>query len=255
MQTRPHYDKVDDQFGAQANAYVTSAVHASGHDLDRVEALAAEIRPDRALDLGCGGGHIAYRLAAHARQVTASDLSPAMLAAVSRTAAERGLANIETALAPAEALPFEDARFDFLASRFTAHHWRDFEAGLREARRVLRRGSTTVFIDGITARGSMADTHLQAIELLRDPSHVRDYSQAEWTAALDRSGFAVTEATSWRLRMDYETWVERMRTSPTHRAAIRSLQAGASQEVRERLGIEPDGSFMLDVAMIVARAG
>lgn len=255
MQTRPHYDKVDDQFGAQAQAYVTSAVHASGHDLDRLEALAAEARPERALDLGCGGGHVAYRLAAHAGAVTASDLSPAMLAAVARTAIERGLANIETVQAPAEALPFGDAQFDFLASRFTAHHWRDFEAGLRQARRVLKPGSPAVFIDGVAPRGALADTHLQAIELLRDPSHVRDYGLGEWTAALARSGFDLIEATTFRLRMEYEVWVERMRTSPTHRAAIRSLQAGASEEVRERLGIEPDGSFMLDVAMLRTRAG
>jgi hypothetical protein len=112
-----------------------------------------------------------------------------------------------------------------------------------------------VFIDATAPRGALADTHLQAIELLRDPSHGRDYSLAEWSAALERSGFAIAATTTWRIRMDYETWVERMRTPATHRAAIRALQGLASDEVRERLAIEPDGSFLLDVAMFETRAG
>jgi ubiquinone/menaquinone biosynthesis C-methylase UbiE len=174
---------------------------------------------------------------------------------VARTAAERGLFNIDTVPAAAEALPFADGEFDFLACRYSAHHWRDLEAGLRQARRVLKPGAQAVFIDAISPRGALADTHLQAIELLRDPSHGRDYSLAEWSAALERSGFAVTAVATWRIRMDYETWVERMRTPATHRAAIRALQALASDEVRERLAIEPDGSFLLDVALFETRAG
>lgn len=126
------------QFGPQAGAYVSSAVHASGADLDAVAALAARTKPARALDLGCGGGHVAYALAPHARSVAAVDLSAEMLAAVGAEAARRGLKNIETVQAPAENLPFADGAFDCLVSRYSAHHWRDVAAGLREARRVLR---------------------------------------------------------------------------------------------------------------------
>ncbi len=74
--------------------------------------------------------------------------------------------------------------FDFLACRFSAHHWRGFETGLREARRVLVGGSTAVFIDAVATGSAPMDTHLQAIELLRDTSHVRNYRAAEWLGAL-----------------------------------------------------------------------
>ena len=134
-----HEKVVEAQFGPQARAYVESAVHASGADLDAVEALVRELRPELALDLGAGGGHVAYVMARHARRVIAADLSREMLAAVAATARGKGLSNIETVEAPAERLPFEDSTFDFVASRFSAHHWRDFGAGLREARRALRR--------------------------------------------------------------------------------------------------------------------
>ena len=79
------------QFGPCAAAYVTSAVHASGADLDALEAIASRAHPTRALDLGCGGGHVSYRLAPHAEEVIACDLSQDMLAAVASTATEKRL--------------------------------------------------------------------------------------------------------------------------------------------------------------------
>lgn len=247
-----HAAQVAAQFGPRANAYVTSAVHASGEDLDHLEALVSPRPGGRALDLGCGGGHVAYRLAGSMASVVACDLSEDMLAAVARTAAERGLSNIETRQSRAERLPFADGEFDLVASRFSAHHWTDFAAGVREARRVLKPGGLAVFIDGAGLEKPAADTHLQAIELLRDTSHVRDYSAAEWTAALSRAGFAVQALRRRRLRMDFAAWTERMRTPAPNVQAILALQAGASSETRDALGIEPDGSFMLDVLTLEA---
>ncbi|HXE23519.1 MAG TPA: class I SAM-dependent methyltransferase, partial [Roseiarcus sp.] len=176
--TKAHARVVEAQFGPQAKAYVESAVHAQGADLEAIGALAETLRPDQALDLGAGGGHVAYALARHARRVVATDLSPAMLAAVAETARGKGFANIETVEAPAERLPFADETFDFVASRYSAHHWRDFGAGLRQARRVMKRGARAVFADAYAPGEALLDTHLQAIELLRDHSHVRDYSLA-----------------------------------------------------------------------------
>ena len=135
-----HERVVEAQFGPRARAYVESAVHSQGADLDAIGALAKKLHPELALDLGAGGGHVSYVVARHARRVIATDLSSEMLAAVAETAREKGLSNIETSEAPAERLPFEDEMFDFVASRYSAHHWRDFDGGLREARRALKRG-------------------------------------------------------------------------------------------------------------------
>lgn len=251
---RPHDQVVDAQFGPRAQAYVQSAVHAAGEDLEALEALVRRLRPARALDLGCGGGHVAYRLAQHAGAVVACDLSAEMLAAVRETAAARGLSNLTTELAAAERLPFEDAAFDFVASRFSAHHWRDLHAGLAEARRVAKAGASAVFIDAVAPGRPLLDTHLQAVELLRDTSHVRDYTPGEWAAAVERAGFDVTTVRRHRLRMDFATWTERMDTPAVQAEAVRALQRQASEEVRAHFGIEPDGSFQLDVMTLVAVA-
>jgi len=249
-----HGELVEAQFGPQAKAYVESAVHASGADLDALEAIVRAGRPAAAIDLGCGGGHVSYLMARHAARVTAVDLSKDMLAAVAATAQSRGLGNIETHQAAVEKLSFADARFDFLGCRYSAHHWQDFEGGLREARRVLKPDAPAVFIDAFAQASPLLDTHLQAVELLRDTSHVRDYSQAEWLMFLGRAGFAVTAFQSWRVRMDFPVWITRMRTPAQHADAIRSLQNAASAKVRQHFEIEADGSFMLDVGMFVAKA-
>lgn len=240
------------QYGPRANDYVTSLTHSSGDDLDQLDGLLRGHAGARVLDLGCGGGHVSYRASPHVASVVACDLTPDMLEAVGRTAASHGLSNIVLQQAPAEALPFEQRSFDFVLCRFSAHHWHDMEAGLREARRVLRPDGQAVFIDTIAPVDPLLDTHLQAVELLRDGSHVPNYSVPEWIAALSRARFAVTGLTCRRLRLEFPTWIARTRTSPTHADVIRSLQDNAPQAVREHFAVAEDGSFTLDTMTVTA---
>lgn len=253
MQTA-HDKNVQNQFGPRAAAYVESAVHSQGQDLMDLAALTEKAAPQHAIDLGCGGGHVAYTMAKYAGKVTATDLSADMLAVVAATAKSKGLDNVETVEASAEKLPFENATFDFLGCRYTAHHWLDVEAGLREGRRVLKSGSPAVFIDVYASGRPLLDTHLQSVELLRDTSHVRNYSIGEWMTMLSRAGFALHASRTFRLRMHFKTWIERMATPALYAEAIRALQKDAPAEVKAHFGIEADGSFMLDMVMIEATA-
>jgi SAM-dependent methyltransferase len=252
--TTSQHDFVANHYAPRAQAYVSSAVHASGPDLDQIEAFVRGSADARALDLGCGGGHVSYRAAPHVREVVACDLTPDMLAQVKKTAAERGLANIVTRQAAAERLPFEAGAFDFVLSRYSAHHWNNFEAGLREARRVLKEGGRAIFADCIAPAHPLLDTHLQAIELLRDPSHVRNYSAAEWMAALARSGFSATAIAARKLRLEFTVWTERTKTPERYANAILGLQAQASSAVRDHFVISEDGGFSLDTLTIEAVA-
>ena len=243
------------QFGPQAAAYVASAVHAQGEDLQQLASLAKSFGPKTVLDLGCGGGHVAFAVAPHARHsVVAYDLSAEMLAAVSAEAERRGLHNVTTRQGAAERLPFADREFCMVASRFSAHHWSDLRAGLREARRVAKPGALGVFIDVVSPGTPLLDTSLQTLEMLRDPSHVRNYSMAEWQEALASAGFAVRRAQSRRLPLEFGPWIARINTPDSHVQAIRSLQSKLSQSVRAHFAIQDDGGFALDTAVFEVEA-
>jgi SAM-dependent methyltransferase len=253
--TRTQEEMIAAQFGAQAGAYVASAVHARGEDLDELERLVAGAGVRRALDAGCGGGHVTYRLAPHVERVVAYDLSQEMLDAVHATAAGRGLANVETRRGVVQSMPFDDGAFDLAASRYSAHHWSDLRVCLREIARVLRPAGRAVLIAVASPGTATEDSGLQALELLRDPSHVRDYSTAEWIDAAGAAGLRVESAHTRPLRLEFASWVARMRTAPAHVEAIRSLQRAAPASVVRRFDLEPDGSFTVDTLVLHAVRG
>jgi ubiquinone/menaquinone biosynthesis C-methylase UbiE len=286
MSEKSHASLVAGQFGPRAAAYVNSAVHSQGEDLEALTQVVAGQTQARVLDLGCGGGHVSFRVAPHVREVVAYDLSRDMLGAVAKTATERGLKNVstqqgmveklpfadaagagldvlrQTAAArglslglrqgSADTLPFADASFDFVFSRFSAHHWHDFEAALGEARRVLKASGRAVFMDAISPGPALLDTFIQTVEMLRDPSHVRDYSRAEWEQALRRAGFRPGSFVQRRLRLDFPVWIARMETPEVRANAIRSLEKEMPDDVTRHFAIEPDGSFMLDTMSLEA---
>ena len=186
-------------------------------------------------------------------EVVACDVTQSMLDAVAATAAERGLTNIAARQSAAEKFPFEDGYFDVVLCRFTTHHWQDVEAGPRDARRVLKRAGRAIFIDSVVPADRTLDTHMQAVELLRDVSHVRNYSTAEWVSALSRAGCVVEGITIRTPRMEFAVWTERTRTPAVRVEAIRSLQMTAPAVVKDHFNIGEDGSFDLEVATIVVR--
>lgn len=253
---RTHDAAVLEQFDSQARAYLASAVHSAGPDLERARELIGAALPARAaiVDVGCGAGHLSFALAPLVARVAAVDPSPGMRAIVAGAARERGLANVATHAADAAALPFDSGTFCAAASRYSAHHWRDVPAALREMRRVVKPGGYLLMIDALGADSPLVDTHLQALELLRDPSHVRDLTAAEWRTALEDAGFGASEESVWLTRIEFGPWIERMRTPPESVAAIRRLETGAPREVCDALAIDAQGSFTLRTGLFWARA-
>lgn len=168
MTQKSHETLVTQQFGPRAAAYLGSPVHAQGDDLQHLVALVRGRTAARVLDLGCGGGHVSFHVAREVGEITAYDLSAEMLAAVAAEAARRGLGNLVTRRGAVEELPFDAGTFDIVLSRYSAHHWHDWERGLREARRVVKPGGFVAFADCVSPGPPLLDTYLQAVELLRE---------------------------------------------------------------------------------------
>jgi SAM-dependent methyltransferase len=102
-------------------------------------AAAGVRRGGRALDVGCGPGALTAELVAvlGAEHVAAVDPS-----APFADACRRRLPGVQVEVAPAEALPFEDAAFDHGLAQLVVNFMTDPPAGVREIRRVTRRGGT-----------------------------------------------------------------------------------------------------------------
>ncbi|MGC1456914.1 MAG: class I SAM-dependent methyltransferase, partial [Steroidobacteraceae bacterium] len=196
---------------------------------------------------------LSFALAPAAARVVALDPAPGMLAMVRQAAAARGLMQIETCEASVAALPFAAASFDLVASRYSAHHWPDVPRALAQMRRVVKPDGFILIIDLLAEDDPLVDTHLQSFELLRDTSHVRDRSLGEWQALLNEAGFCGLEHCTWNTRLEFTSWIERMRTPQALVTAIRLLQAGAPVEVQRALTIEPDGSFTARTGLIWGR--
>jgi ubiquinone/menaquinone biosynthesis C-methylase UbiE len=240
-------------FGSAAERYAASSVHAGGPDLTAMLAAAELAGGESVLDLGCGTGHTALAFAARGARVEALDLTAEMLAQGRRMAAERGLANVRFREGDAAQPPFADAAFDVVTSRLSAHHYARPDAAIREAARVLRPAGRLLLVDSVAPEDPAQDTFLNAIELLRDPSHVRDHTITQWCALCEAVGLEPELLETWTYRLEFDPWVARVETPAREVAQLRSLLARAPDEVRAAFRIAADGSFDMPAALIRAR--
>ena len=187
-----------DRWSAHAEAYRTSEAHRSGADL---ELLAEWAEGASALDVATGGGHVARRLREAGLQVVTLDPSPGMRADV---------------LSAAEELPFADASFDVVVTRIAPHHFTDVQAAMNEMARVS--GGLVLVVDNLY-RGEA----VEQAERLRDPTHVRSYSEEEWRAFLERAGLAVEAVELIDTTIDIDAWLERAGCTGDEAERVRAL--------------------------------
>lgn len=199
---------VQAQFGANAAAYIDSAPHAKGASLARLVALLQPQSTWHMLDVATAAGHTAWALAPHVAQVWATDITPEMLTIAAEQAAARGLKNVTVEYAEAEALPYPEARFDLVTCRIAPHHFGDPPAFVRQAAHVLRPGGWLAVVDNIVPDGVAGD-YINAFEKLRDPSHGRCLTLAEWRAAFMAADLTVTHIETLEKEMVFETWAAR----------------------------------------------
>ncbi len=236
--------RVREAFGRSAEAYVVSPGHAHGDDLARLVELVAPRPADRALDVSTGGGHVALALAPHVARVTASDLTPQMLAAARRHLTAQGVTNADYVIADAEALPFLDASFDLVTVRIAPHHYPDAARAVREMARVLASGGRLVVIDNIAPEDARLDALLNEWERRRDPSHIRAFTAAEWRAFIAEAGLRLTAIeTGWKAHK-FAPWAERMSMPADDQAALERDMLAAPDEARAYFRLEErDGAL------------
>jgi ubiquinone/menaquinone biosynthesis C-methylase UbiE len=203
-----HDDVVRREFTRQADAMAGAALFNDATVLERIRDAAHFMASPRILDVACGPGIVVEKLAPGAAEVVGCDITPEMLEKMRQRCAKAGLANVRAVPGRAEALPFDDGYFDAVVSRSAVHHFTDPPAALREMARVTRSGGRVITVD-VTAAEDAADAALHnALEIIRDPSHVRMLAKSELHAALVAAGLRIGSFLPWSNHREYGEWMK-----------------------------------------------
>jgi len=204
----------------RAEAYRESETHRAGADLDLLVQWCEPAEGVKALDVATGGGHVARRLRELGAEVVTLDPSPGMQADV---------------LASAEHIPFEDGAFDVVVTRIAPHHFEDIRAAVGELERVSNR--LVVIEDTLYS----SERHEQA-EKLRDPTHVRNYTEDEWRELLTEAGLEVEQVECFEKGHPLEDWL-----------ASTGCEGEEAERVRELLAdrLTDDGTAWVDTKLVI----
>jgi SAM-dependent methyltransferase len=194
---------MSDAWDERAEAYRTSATHREGDDLDALVEWCEPGPGVTALDVATGGGHVGRRLAEAGCDVTTCDPAPGMRPDV---------------VCAAESLAFADGSFDVVACRIAAHHFTDVGRAVREMARVARR--LVVIEDTL-----YASERVEEAERLRDPTHVRSYTEAEWRGFMTAAGLDVDRVEAFPKRHPVEPWLARVGCTGETADRVRGLLA------------------------------
>jgi ubiquinone/menaquinone biosynthesis C-methylase UbiE len=246
-------DAVRRQFGPAAEAYLASPAHALGEDLANVVAFLDPRPDDVVLDLGCGVGHTLRRVAPKVRLAIGADATPGMLAGARTLMGREGITNVALVVTAAETLPFLDAEFDGVTCRLAAHHFADVDRSFHEVARVLKAGGRFVLADNYAPDDPALDRWINALETIRDPSHVREHTVAQWRAFLEAAGFRVTAEERSVTPLETEPWLARSRTPEPDAVRAREMLHGAPRAARETFRVTAGGFELLKVVLRAER--
>lgn len=198
-----HNQRIVSQFTRWAKPFAELPIHAEADAMARTLAACA-LKPDiSVLDVACGPGILACAMAGQVGHVTGIDITPAMIAQAQVRQTAYGLANMAWRIGDAAALPFPDAGFDRVTTRYSFHHMPDPAGVLAEMARVCRPGGRIIVID---ATPSPETQHAyDEMERLRDPSHTSALTLDELRRIGRAAGLEEMTVDGYRLEAQLDT--------------------------------------------------
>lgn len=202
-----HIKRVTDEFGRQAQTFDLWAERTDDQVADRFLTALARAGQGNILDVACGPGVVTAAIAPGAASVTAFDATEQMLEKARARCAKAGLRNVQFRRGDAENLPFEEAQFDGVVTRLAVHHFANPQRAFDEMFRVLRPNGTVVIVDVVSSEDADEANLQNAIERLRDPSHVRMLPASELDRCTIGSGFRDLQHATWDKNREFEEWM------------------------------------------------
>jgi SAM-dependent methyltransferase len=218
-----HQDLILDQFTKQAIPFATAASIKDEEALKLVVDFTGAGPQDTVLDVACGPGLVVCAFARVARHATGIDLTPAMIERARALQKEKGLTNITWQIGNVLPLPYPDASFSLVTSRFAFHHFLDPQAVLAEMRRVCTPNGKVVVIDVVASPDPEKAAAYNRMEKLRDPSHVRGLTLAELEALFSALTLPAPRKTFYRLEAELDDLLQRSFPNPGDADEIRRM--------------------------------
>jgi ubiquinone/menaquinone biosynthesis C-methylase UbiE len=237
-----HLKRVAEEFRRQADTFDTWAQQTDGNVAARFGAALGDSGQGNLLDVACGPGVVTAALAPAAKSIVAFDATQEMLEKAKARCAKAGLANVSFRQGNAEALPFGDAQFDGVVTRLAVHHFANPQRAFAEMFRVLRPSGTAVIVDVVSSEDAREEILQNAIERLRDPSHVRMLPASELDRSIADAGFRELEPVTWDKDREFDEWMDIV-NDPTRAEPIRAVVQALAEAGRSAgMGLSIDGN-------------
>ena len=256
MTENDHKSVVQRQFGRSACAYSTSEVHAAGESLKLLLELVSPKPHWHGLDIATGAGHTAILFAPHIQQITATDITRAMLDATKELANQKGISNLRTEVADAEQLPIADGSMNLVTCRLAFHHFQQQNRALAEVFRVLKPGGVFGFTDNFTVNDGNAADFYNLFETIRDPSHFLVHSLDGISTLFHDAGFTIESTRLLSKEFEFHNWADRQHVNDADKNRLLKMLDQVPRQLTDLLKPRKTNEtcyFSLAEAVIIAR--
>jgi ubiquinone/menaquinone biosynthesis C-methylase UbiE len=248
MDKQIHNENIKEQFSKQATSY--TAVSAHRDSLEVLIEMSGVSKEDNVLDIACGSGIVTCEFAKHAHDVTGIDITEGMLDEAKKLQLTNNLTNINWILDDVVPLQFLDNQFSVVVTRFSFHHFMDYEKVFDEMIRVCKPNGTIMVVDVILAAKKV--NNYDQMEKLRDSSHVGALTNEKFDTLFQTQKLKECNKFYYEMSIELETQLKASYLSDNEKEEFRLMIA---QDVgKNNLGVNVnsiEGKFYLNYPICV----
>jgi ubiquinone/menaquinone biosynthesis C-methylase UbiE len=219
MDKQIHNENIKEQFSKQAISYTGVVAHRDS--LQVLIEMSGVSREDNVLDIACGSGIVTCEFAKYAHHVTGIDITKGMLDEAKKLQVTNNLRNINWILDDVVPLQFLDNQFSVVVTRFSFHHFMDYEKVFDEMIRVCKPNGTIMVVDVILPTKKV--NNYDQMEKLRDSSHVGALTGEKFDELFQSQKIKESNKYYYEMPIELETQINASYLSDSEKEVLRLM--------------------------------